>query len=112
MRRASPDGEPAPSSGELPGSALSQLPGVRVGIYVHVPFCTVRCGYCDFNTYTLTELGDGSVPGAGLGTYASAVLRELDLAGRVLGDRAPAVETVFVGGGTPTLLAAADLAMV
>src|SRR4051812_47792564 len=96
----------------LPPAALGRLGDGPFGVYVHVPFCTVRCGYCDFNTYTLTELGDGSVPGAGLGTYASAVLRELDLAGRVLGDRAPAVETVFVGGGTPTLLAAADLAMV
>jgi putative oxygen-independent coproporphyrinogen III oxidase len=109
---ALPDGDPAPSSGELPATALGRLGGAPFGVYVHVPFCTVRCGYCDFNTYTLTELGDGSVPGAGLGTYASAALRELDLARSVLGDQAPAVDTVFVGGGTPTLLRAADLAAV
>jgi oxygen-independent coproporphyrinogen-3 oxidase len=112
MPSALPDGEPAPTSGELPSVALDRLGRAPFGVYVHVPFCTVRCGYCDFNTYTLTELGDGSVPGASLGTYASATLRELDLAERVLGDQAPPVETVFVGGGTPTLLPAADLAAV
>ena len=109
MPSALPDGEPAPTSGELPSAALARLGSAPFGVYVHVPFCTVRCGYCDFNTYTLTELGDGSVPGAGLGTYASAALRELDLARRVLGDGVPEAETVFVGGGTPTLLPAADL---
>ena len=112
MPSALPDGEPAPTSGELPSAALARLGSAPFGVYVHVPFCTVRCGYCDFNTYTLTELGDGSVPGAGLGTYASAALRELDLARRVLGDGVPEVETVFVGGGTPTLLPAADLVAV
>ena len=101
MPSALPDGEPAPTSGELPPAALDRLGRAPFGVYVHVPFCSVRCGYCDFNTYTLTELGDGTVPGASLGTYASAALGELDLAERVLGDRAPAVETVFVGGGTP-----------
>jgi putative oxygen-independent coproporphyrinogen III oxidase len=78
-------------------------------MYVHVPFCTVRCGYCDFNTYTLTELG---VDGASVGTYADVALRELDLATRVLGPCAPAVSTVFFGGGTPTVLAAGDLVRV
>ena len=112
MPSALPDGEPAPTSGELPSAALARLGSAPFGLYVHVPFCTVRCGYCDFNTYTLTELGDGSVPGASLGTYASAALRELDLARRVLGDGVPEVETVFVGGGTPTLLPAADLVAV
>src|SRR2546421_652005 len=77
MPSALPDGEPAPLSGELPGSALSQLPGRPFGIYVHVPFCSVRCGYCDFNTYTLTELG---VDGASVASYADAALAELDLA--------------------------------
>jgi putative oxygen-independent coproporphyrinogen III oxidase len=109
MPSALPDGEPVPSSGELPESALSQLPGRPFGIYVHVPFCSVRCGYCDFNTYTLTELG---VDGASVASYADAALAELDLATRVLGPDVPAVSTVFVGGGTPTLLAAQDLVRV
>ncbi|MEO7421336.1 MAG: radical SAM family heme chaperone HemW [Ornithinibacter sp.] len=100
-----PDGEPPPPSGELPDEALATLVGARFGIYLHVPYCAVRCGYCDFNTYTLTELG----PGASTATFVDGALAELDLAAAVLGASAPAVETVFVGGGTPTLLPAADL---
>ncbi|HEY8882602.1 MAG TPA: coproporphyrinogen III oxidase, partial [Dermatophilaceae bacterium] len=65
MPSALPEGEPAPPSGELPASALTALGSRPLGVYVHVPFCTVRCGYCDFNTYTLTELG---VDGASVGT--------------------------------------------
>ena len=109
MPSALPDGEPAPASGELPESALAHLDDHPFGIYVHVPFCSVRCGYCDFNTYTLTELG---VDGASVATYADAALAELDLAVTVLGPRPPRVSTVFVGGGTPTLLAARDLVRV
>ncbi|HEY8822173.1 MAG TPA: coproporphyrinogen III oxidase, partial [Dermatophilaceae bacterium] len=88
MPSALPEGEPAPPSGELPQYALKALGSGSFGVYVHVPFCTVRCGYCDFNTYTLTELG---VDGASLGTYADAALSELDLARRVLGPTAPPV---------------------
>src|SRR6478609_4798123 len=108
---ALPDGDPAPESGELPAPALADLAATDLGIYVHVPFCTVRCGYCDFNTYTLTELGG---PGASIGidSYADAALRELDLARDVLGPEAPTVSTVFVGGGTPTMLRSADLVKV
>jgi oxygen-independent coproporphyrinogen-3 oxidase len=107
MPSALPDGDPAPADGLLPESALATLPSRPFGIYLHVPFCSVRCGYCDFNTYTLTELGND---GASVATFAGAAVRELDLAAPVLGDRAPEVQTVFVGGGTPTMLAAADLA--
>jgi oxygen-independent coproporphyrinogen-3 oxidase len=67
---------------------------------VHVPFCASRCGYCDFNTYTATELGGGGAQQA----YPENVLDEIALAARVLDGAAPAVSTVFVGGGTPTLL--------
>jgi oxygen-independent coproporphyrinogen-3 oxidase len=100
-----PDGDPAPETGELPEDALAGLDGSRLGIYVHVPFCAVRCGYCDFNTYTLTELG----PGASTADFADSALTELDLAERVLGASAGPVDTVFVGGGTPTLLPPGDL---
>ena len=100
-----PDGDPAPATGELPSEALATLAGSRLGMYVHVPFCAVRCGYCDFNTYTLTELG----PGASTSTFVDSALAELDVAARVLGAGAGPVDTVFVGGGTPTLLPAADL---
>jgi len=109
MPSALPEGEPAPPSGELPEYAVKALGSGPFGVYVHVPFCTVRCGYCDFNTYTLTELG---VDGASVGTYADVALREIALATRVLGPNAPTVRTVFFGGGTPTMLAASDLVKV
>src|SRR6201996_4534201 len=80
-------------------------PGAPFGIYVHVPFCVTRCGYCDFNTYTPAELG-GVNPDAWLLRLRS----ELELAGTRLG--APTVHTVFVGGGTPSLLGGARLALV
>lgn len=107
-----PEGEPAPLDGSLPQAALTTLQGEDFALYVHVPFCVTRCGYCDFNTYTLTELG---VPGASLATYADAVERELDVAARELAKApggAPTVKTVFFGGGTPTMLPATDLVRV
>ena len=109
MPSALPDGDPAPPDGRLPGSALATLGERPFGVYVHVPFCSVRCGYCDFNTYTLTELG---ADGASVATYGDAALRELDLAAGVLGGQAPPARTVFVGGGTPTMLPAPALAAV
>jgi oxygen-independent coproporphyrinogen-3 oxidase len=77
------------------------------GVYVHVPYCASRCGYCDFNTYTASELG----PGLSRATYADDVCREIDLAAAAMGEP-PEVSTVFFGGGTPTLLPAADLVRV
>ncbi|KAB8195760.1 coproporphyrinogen III oxidase [Nonomuraea phyllanthi] len=103
-----PDGDPAPASGELPDSALRGLGERPFGFYVHVPFCVTRCGYCDFNTYTAAELG----PGASQRDYAETVVEEIRLARRVLGEAAPPVETVFFGGGTPTLLPPEDLARI
>lgn len=102
-----PDGDPVPAGGTLPPSALAGLGHRPLEIYLHVPFCTTRCGYCDFNTYTADQLGTD--PGATRGTYVDAALTELALARRVLGPDAPPVSTVFVGGGTPTLLPAGDL---
>src|SRR5689334_940001 len=112
MPSALPEGEPAPVDGSLPPSALEGLEQRPFGVYVHVPFCTVRCGYCDFNTYTVADLGTATgVPGASRTTYAGAAVEEVRLARRVLGEPAP-VETVFFGGGTPTLLSPADLGAV
>ena len=96
-------------TGRCPSRALAELGSRPFGFYVHVPFCTVRCGYCDFNTYTAAELGDQ--PGASRATYAEAAIAEIRLARRVLGDRDLPVDTVFFGGGTPTLLGAGDLAV-
>ncbi len=101
MPGALPDGEPVPSDGALPPAALRAVGERGFGVYVHVPFCASRCGYCDFNTYTA---GEGVVADG----YADRVLAELALAGRVLG-AAPRVSTVFFGGGTPTLLPPAEL---
>ncbi|MBB5080262.1 radical SAM family heme chaperone HemW [Nonomuraea endophytica] len=103
-----PDGDPAPPSGELPESALRRLGERPFGFYVHVPFCVTRCGYCDFNTYTAAELG----PGASHRDYADTAIDEVRLARRVLGTADLPVETVFFGGGTPTLLPAGDLARI
>ncbi|MFF2267494.1 radical SAM family heme chaperone HemW [Cellulosimicrobium cellulans] len=121
MSPALPDGEPVPPDGSLPawvasggaaadgGGMLGPTAPRGFGVYLHVPFCSVRCGYCDFNTYTASELGGG----ASQASYASTALLEIDLAARVLRDAGlpeRPVSTVFVGGGTPTLLPAGDLA--
>jgi putative oxygen-independent coproporphyrinogen III oxidase len=82
---------------DLPG--IQPNPGQPFGVYVHVPFCITRCGYCDFNTYTPAELG-GVNPDA----WLAALRTELELAAARLD--APTVNTVFVGGGTPSLLGA------
>ncbi len=108
MPSALPDGDPAPADGALPEQALATLVQQPFGFYVHVPFCSVRCGYCDFNTYTASELGGG----ASRASYAETAIAEIRLARRVLGDVELPVETVFFGGGTPTLLPPADLAAV
>ncbi|MBV9512970.1 MAG: coproporphyrinogen III oxidase [Mycobacteriaceae bacterium] len=84
---------------------LVPTPGRPFGVYVHVPFCATRCGYCDFNTYA-----PGELDGAGPDGWLLAVREELRLAA----GRLPplAVDTVFVGGGTPSLLGARRLAAV
>ena len=110
MPSALPAGEPAPVDGSLPAAALVGVGTRPFGFYVHVPFCTVRCGYCDFNTYTASELGD--VPGASRSTYAEAAVAEIRFARRVLGEAEVPVGTVFFGGGTPTLLPPEDLARI
>ena len=98
-----PDGDPPPPDGRLPEQALATLAARPFGLYLHVPYCASICGYCDFNTY-VARPGD-----PGPGGHVDTLLAELDLAARVLG-LPPQVETVFVGGGTPTLLGAGELA--
>jgi putative oxygen-independent coproporphyrinogen III oxidase len=79
--------------------------GRPFGIYVHVPFCATRCGYCDFNTYTPAELGGANPDG-----WLEALKVELALAAGRVGQ--PTVQTVFVGGGTPSLLGGGGLTSV
>ena len=106
---AQPTGEVPPRDGSLPTSVGIGAAERRLSLYIHVPYCRVRCGYCDFNTYTADDLG----PGASREDYRSNLARELDLSVSTLaeagaGDRE--VSTIFFGGGTPTLLAADVLA--
>ena len=72
------------------------------GLYIHVPFCASRCGYCDFNTYTPGELGSSASPDS----YLDALERELGLA-----ELSP-LSTIFIGGGTPSMLGAEGLARI
>src|SRR5580698_10577208 len=98
---------------ELPGMQPSR--GQPFGVYVHVPFCATRCGYCDFNTYTPAELGSdgfaGPATGATTDGWLAALRIELDHAATALGEPR-VVDTIFVGGGTPSLLGATGLAAV
>jgi oxygen-independent coproporphyrinogen-3 oxidase len=106
-----PLGDPAPSDGLLPAQAVDGSVDRAFGLYVHIPFCAVRCGYCDFNTYTATELGGGASQDA----YAGTAAAEVSMAARVLAESglpARKLSTVFFGGGTPTLLPAEDLALI
>src|SRR6266581_1724858 len=106
MPGALPEGEPVPAAGTLPDSARAGLGERPFGLYVHVPYCTTRCGYCDFNTYTAAELGAGPAT-TSLGSYADLAISEIRFARRILGHVDLPVSTVFFGGGTPTLLAPA-----
>lgn len=102
-----PDGEPVPEDGSLPALAYKDMDRRDLSIYLHVPFCTTRCGYCDFNTYTPGELGTSASPES----WLSAALDEISIAKRVLAATGlqREVKTVFVGGGTPSLLGAMAL---
>ncbi len=103
-----PDGAPVPADGALPPGARAGSGQRPFGVYVHVPFCVTRCGYCDFNTYTASELG----PDASRDSYAGQAIEEVRQARKVLGRGAAPVGTVFFGGGTPTLLPPGDLAAI
>lgn len=100
-----PTGDPAPADGALPAAAVGALGARPLGVYVHVPFCATRCGYCDFNTYTPREAGGADATGS----YVDAVVAETRLAAQVLGPGRPAASTVHLGGGTPTLLTPAQV---
>lgn len=97
-------------NGPLPESVVAETndPHRTFSLYVHVPFCLTRCGYCDFNTYISPDLG----PGASHDSYAQTAIRELEFAAATLeksGVEPKPLHSVFFGGGTPTLLPAADL---
>jgi putative oxygen-independent coproporphyrinogen III oxidase len=102
-----PIADPAPSDGLLPHQASEGAPERSFHAYVHIPFCRVRCGYCDFNTYTATEL-----EGASQSDFAATLIKEIELSSKILEESGlpkRAMKSVFFGGGTPTQLPAADL---
>ncbi|MDT0345297.1 radical SAM family heme chaperone HemW [Streptomyces litchfieldiae] len=109
MPSALPDGEPVPADGALPAAALAGAADRPLAFYLHVPYCATRCGYCDFNTYTADELRGSGGAAASRENYAGLVEQEIRLARKVLGDDPRPASTVFVGGGTPTLLPPGDL---
>ncbi|MFM1957476.1 MAG: hypothetical protein RLZ41_875, partial [Actinomycetota bacterium] len=102
-----PIGDPAPADGSLPAQALIDADSRTQHAYVHIPFCKVRCGYCDFNTYTASEL-----EGAKQSDYTDVLISEIRFSAEVLhkaGLPKRKLSTIFFGGGTPTLLPAAEL---
>ena len=102
-----PLGDPAPLNGLLPEQSAKGADGRTLHAYVHIPFCQVICGYCDFNTYTATDL-----EGASQSTFADALISEIRFSQTALensGLPKRTLKTVFFGGGTPTQLPAADL---
>ncbi len=80
---------------------------MSLSLYVHVPFCASRCGYCDFNTYTATELGSD----VHRATFHEVLKAEVRYAAQTLRTDA-SVDTIFFGGGTPTLIGASALTAV
>jgi putative oxygen-independent coproporphyrinogen III oxidase len=103
MANKQPEGESAPIDGALPLDRIADLHSKPFSIYLHVPYCASRCGYCDFNTYTFSELGENHSL-----KWLDGVKQEIALAKQVLVNP-PKLSTIFVGGGTPTLLEAEDL---
>jgi putative oxygen-independent coproporphyrinogen III oxidase len=104
-----PEGQLPPVDGSLPKSVVPGANERDFGLYIHVPFCAARCGYCDFNTYTASELD-----GVSQQTYPQMAARELELAHEVMtrvGLPPRPLSTVFFGGGTPTLLGPKPLVM-
>lgn len=108
MSPAQPTGDPAPANGLLPSSVLDDAAGRSLSLYVHVPYCSIRCGYCDFNTYATEDFGED----VGRLTYAEDAVRELYFARDVLRDSGTEprpLHSIFFGGGTPTRIPTDDL---
>lgn len=94
---ALPEGDPAPSDGILPN--IGNLKNKPFSLYVHVPYCSKRCGYCDFNTYTPSELDREDQ----IDSWLQSAIKETVFAKKILGEELT-VDTIFFGGGTPSLL--------
>jgi oxygen-independent coproporphyrinogen-3 oxidase len=102
-----PVGDKPPENGLFSATEILGSESRSFHAYVHIPFCTVKCGYCDFNTYTSNELGTLKQS-----DFAATLIGEIILSAKILqqSNVAPRkLKTVFFGGGTPSLLPAADL---
>ena len=102
-----PEGEPVAVDGSLPEQVLVGAEDRTFHAYLHIPFCRVRCGYCDFNTYTATELD-----GVSQASFAGVMQREIEFSADAIaraGLPVRKLSSVFFGGGTPTQLPASDL---
>lgn len=102
-----PIGDKPPENGLFSASEITGSEDRTFHAYVHIPFCTVKCGYCDFNTYTASELGTLKQS-----DFAATLIKEISLSAKILQQSSVAprkLKTVFFGGGTPSLLPAADL---
>jgi oxygen-independent coproporphyrinogen-3 oxidase len=82
-----------------------------LSFYIHIPYCVKRCGYCDFNTYTPGELKPGSDIAQVSNGYIDLLIHEGKIAHSEVKTTKP-IETIFFGGGTPTLMEPADLGRV
>ncbi len=82
---------------------------MTLSFYVHIPYCIKRCGYCDFNTYTPSELKSGDLDSLS-SSYIDSAIKEIEMAAQVVGSAT--IPSIFFGGGTPSLLPAAQLARV
>ena len=94
---ALPEGDPAPSDGRLPN--VGNLKNKPFSLYVHVPYCSKRCGYCDFNTYTPSELDRDDQ----IDSWLQSAIKETIFARKILGEELT-VDTIFFGGGTPSFI--------
>ena len=83
---------------------------MELSFYVHIPYCVKRCGYCDFNTYTPAELQISDGLSQISNSYIDLVIEEIQQAKLAVGEAT--VPTIFFGGGTPSLMEAADIARV
>ena len=85
-------------------NAARLLEPTDLSLYVGIPFCPTRCTYCSFVSRTIgkkTEL---------LNPYLEALLKELEITGRLLAESGKHVRTIYIGGGTPTTLSTAQMA--
>ena len=79
-----------------------------LAFYIHIPYCIKRCGYCDFNTYTPSELQITTGLKNITNSYTTLLITEIKSARKQVGERA-VVPSIFFGGGTPSLMEAEDI---